>query len=547
MAKLSAFLKKRIIVRELLVSKLIFFFIITPFLSSCGGGGSSSGTDTPAGLTDEQIVASAADDQNRYAQTAISSTIDMFVTLTDGKKLIEDTFGNVNPTREDIKAYIESNPQAAETLSTRLDTLVGNVLLSTENLLAASEQMVEMERTINDKFETSGSTASSEIRPAQNLLLEAALVLTLLGLAFQLAKDDSNNINDAVIDSEEAAITGAYDGIDDTADAVKTIRNCENIGRIWSSEPEILQEHGKTIVSNGVTTAASEVSGQGGYKKVKFVIDVYSAINAVESTVNGIFGIQKCSGFENRDSEKLTPKIRTKLDVDYESLSPGEFYIGTPDETGTFHNIPPGQWTFVAFVDGHLRTVAGCIDVGADDPDPVEVSITPVPLASVGDLLESSDESPYQSSSCSDISECEEGYICYLGFCEPISDFPIGSTDYVGHWRIIEENTTSFDWVADTVMFENGRFISNVWTVMFENELQGTWSYSTPSNKLTLVRDNGSVVISGPVHWENEDDFWHTREMGIWTGHSEQSRFAWIKQNDDCQCTGATCPERCPD
>jgi hypothetical protein len=132
----------------------------------------------------------------------------------------------------------------------------------------------------------------------------------------------------------------------------------------------------------------------------------------------------------------------------------------------------------------------------------------------------------------------------------PQDNLPLGSSEYVGHWHVLQENTTSLLWYADTLMMDNGRFNLQLYFTgaTLGSVQRGNWTYSSRYNTLTLIGDDNSEIISGPIHWETENDFWQT---GTWAGMSEQKRFAWLKQedpdDDECPCDGPTCPTRCPD
>lgn len=125
------------------------------------------------------------------------------------------------------------------------------------------------------------------------------------------------------------------------------------------------------------------------------------------------------------------------------------------------------------------------------------------------------------------------------------------TSKYVGHWRVVEEFTTSNLWVADCNVMQSGALDCQeyLWGAEHGDRKTGMWSFD-PDSQYFVVRflNHLDAVCAGRVEWE-KDTF--GREAGFWVdgvwGVNVENRLAWLKQADDCECTGPTCPERCPE
>jgi hypothetical protein len=128
-------------------------------------------------------------------------------------------------------------------------------------------------------------------------------------------------------------------------------------------------------ISTGVTTVASWAAGVQEWKTIKFLIDAYSTYDSADS-IKEAFGIRRC----DQDADSFF--YRQIQDVDIDSLTPDDVYIGT-SQNGTFYNVPEGYWTFLLFEDGQMRKVSHCVDATGESP--MEEYVTLIPIEAIQD------------------------------------------------------------------------------------------------------------------------------------------------------------------
>jgi hypothetical protein len=156
----------------------------------------------------------------------------------------------------------------------------------------------------------------------------------------------------------------------------------ESLECIIKQWPTAAAEGVKATITTGVTTVGSWASGTAGYKKIKFLFDAYGTYDSADGVRKGI-GIRRCDQrAPNLAPDALYTGTRQLSDVTYEELTAEDIYIGT-SEAGMFHNVPEGDWTFLLFEDGYLRTETGCID--CKGPSPVDAHVTMIPLEALED------------------------------------------------------------------------------------------------------------------------------------------------------------------
>jgi uncharacterized protein (TIGR02145 family) len=393
----------RTLIQKFIVYHLVFFFILTPFLASCGGGGTSSDNNRPTALTEEEIVANAAEAQNRSAQTAISGAFDMANALDEGSNLIRNNFGTVTPTQEEIEDFVENNPDDSLDLLDQLETISEIVQSAAEQFNTSMEELISQENIIADYLNTDNDEATaSTYRKAQIwTVLGYGIALTFLGGAAAAAKGASDAIHECKDEDRELVIGGEYystQELSEECDPYPYDPRDPRVQRCMYWQVERLVCYTKkwwpatknavdATLSSAATTIVSLGAGTQGYKKVKFTADVASTAGNVQS-LHGATGIRSCQVNDSNQSQSLPSFSRQGMVIDYENMTAEDIYIGTPDETGTFHNVPPGEWTFIVFIDGHLRTVTGCVNTDVNETDTIEVEITPIPIDEIGDLLE---------------------------------------------------------------------------------------------------------------------------------------------------------------
>jgi hypothetical protein len=155
-------------------------------------------------------------------------------------------------------------------------------------------------------------------------------------------------------------------------------------------------------------------------------------------------------------------------------------------------------------------------------------------------------------------------------FIVPIVGDGESPNDLVGHWRVIQEDTTSLLWVADCQLETSGKIecVEYLWgapVLGYETKkIDPTLPDSAPDNTepdlekpIARVGEWGFIsstgyfivtfpgyhtaVCTGTIHWEEyQESFWVAGDWGTYP----EGRFAWI--NQDCECDRPTCPDRCP-
>jgi len=583
--------RNRSAIQKFVVYHLIFFFILTPFLASCGGSGDSSsstggGNDTPAGDNEIQLSTSQA---LPFAfieidHPDISANTERVVTFSmpDGTNLnVPAIMTEDGSLKVPIPPFLDIAQEAITSgmVQVSIDGVSSIKTLEIEGLpdmsgttpgIAAKEMMKLAIESLTDALqdmddiEVLSGVDTTDLEQSINqqiALLQDAVdeienneTLTIVSERHGTITLTSEQLH--VLDALIYAYISSFDR--ETNALTAQSRHMSQ----WSSEPsdnEVL-EHvrilgvkfkraisqidsgSKAFLASAGLLAAVTVAyiGVGSTLLVAFLGGVgYIVITGANS--EGIAALSSRLNPDDAEDYKFGDQLAEKAKSALQDLA-----LSVGGELNNIFDSIDLAKTAKDMYDGFRELTCG------DDTDPqplprnglsvrYQQAATDMDTIAFCELIQG----------CDNRSDCEDGYICYLGFCEPKSDFPPGSSDYFGHWHIIEEDTTSLYWFADTLMMDNGRYVMQVymWGTELGGQTRGSWSYSLTGYSLLLIADDGSELISGRVHWENENDFWQT---GTWAGSTEQKRFAWLKQDDeddeddDCPCDGPTCPTRCP-
>jgi hypothetical protein len=396
----------RVLQSRWIVYHLIFFFLLTPLLSSCGGGGGGNGassntddTDSPA--ADAVAVTQAADGQNQSAETMVNEAIAATAALSDGRDLIDLYFTSPTPTTSEIEAFVNSDTDAAIDLLAELRRLATEAQTAADALVAAVDELKAQEAVLAEVVAASPPLAlslSPAPSPPRGLVTGGLVILTLFGTAAAVGKGASDAMHAC---DNLPFCSDPWPSPTDTTQP--SFNDCmrwqaEYLGCVINKWPTAAAEGVKATITTGVTTVGSWASGTAGYKKIRFLFDAWGTYDSADGVRKGL-GIRRC---DQRDPNFAPNALNTRQlsETTFEELTAEDLYIGTGAQ-GMFHNVPPGEWTFLVFEDGYMRQETGCID--CTGPSPVETRLTLVPL----EALEDDDE---------------DGYSEYTGDCDDLDD-----------------------------------------------------------------------------------------------------------------------------
>jgi hypothetical protein len=356
--------------RKIIVYHLILFFIITPFLASCGSSGGTDGTNNTSG-TDP--VADTASDQNRSAKDAILGAVDLAIAIDSGRGLIEDFFGSMDPSQEEIKEFVENNLYEAANLIGQLEVLAADAQSGADEFNASIEELKRLENIIINSIgkDIDASVYTSRDARALGLVGSALVILTVIGAAAAAGKGAADAIH-------ECDYIVLCDPMPDTKDPKYgdcVVKITEKLACYITKWPRAAAEAITGTISTGVTTVASWAAGVQEWKTIKFLIDAYSTYDSADS-IKKAFGIRRC------DQDANSFMYRQIQEVDIDTLTPDDVYIGT-SENGTFYNVPEGYWTFLLLEDGQMRKVSHCVDATGESP--MEEHVTLIPIEAIQD------------------------------------------------------------------------------------------------------------------------------------------------------------------
>lgn len=283
-------------------------------LAACGGGGGGGGSDSSYTSSLDQNLRY----QNTEAATVSSKMAEFFQGYQTLKTAYESTGGNPD----------------ADTFNNIISQMENTLIPAMEAAAAAASNLDSAERSI-ESFARSASDGVARTGVASGVhsteqVLEGLLILA--GIAGAWA----------------TAANWARSEVDKCKDQDPTSKET------WQCLSNVMTEGGSIKVLEGAANAhpLNPLNNlpEGG---IKVGMDAYQTGGSLEA-IGTLFG-GKCENTGKRMAA-ASP---------YASNDPGSYYIGSTDGSGSFPNVPAGDWRFVFYKDGYARTESGCVTVSA--------------------------------------------------------------------------------------------------------------------------------------------------------------------------------------
>ena len=325
------------------MKKLIFLvlrvwlvaILMTGWTGCSGGGGSDS---TPNNTDNEDI--SYAESQNINVKKYVDSAVTLAKAFEEGNNLIAVSLGEdweyKEWTTDDLSLFLSN--EEIESLLAELKVLIKNdIVPAAGSLKEAADEIINAEENLN----LSSSLLDNNLIQPTSVVGGVLVVLTVFAFVAGAGK-------------------GAADAINETSDMPDSTieEKKDKLIAILMKWPEASAEAIKGVISTGVEEFAAWATGTAGLKKINVLIQILSAGHSV-GTVHDGMGIKRC---DDPESQELHNNLNMQA-IDTTNLSPDEIYIGRSDESGVFHNIPEGNWTFVTFQDGYIRGITECYEL----------------------------------------------------------------------------------------------------------------------------------------------------------------------------------------
>lgn len=356
---------------------LSLLVVLMMALSGCGGGGggddgTNESTESPG--TSVETRANVFSEQNDYASDSASDGYALFSALDEEIALIDQYLGTdwylKDWTEDDVRQKLSD--EQIDRLSDELAKIHNEkVLPAAEKVKISHKGIVDSEQKIQHYLSILNSMGIHQrVFVLDDFLIAGAILSVFMATGLAVADEAtkmkvSNAIDDAVEDAKEKV-----ERLTSNIDILQKIKRFSIKGAIAG-----VYATAEQLVFAGAASIAK------GYKafKIKFAIDAASVGKSIRDIV---IGVKKCYANMGDTEEK---SIHLNLFADTDDEAPSMFYVGTDDSQGVFHNVPEGNWTFVLFREGEVRSVSQCVNV---DHDNVEVSISMTPVTEELDSID---------------------------------------------------------------------------------------------------------------------------------------------------------------
>ena len=429
---------------------LLIGLAIVMFMA-CGGGDSN-----PA---ETEMNVYVKQNQSALESTPIAHAL--YKALDEEYQLIADVLGEGWEYTEWTEGHIESilSSEEVSQLAHQLATIHNEkVLPSAEAIKISLSEIIDSEQEIENLTRMLKTSRGLE-QASLTAMGWVAIAILSAALAVQVhtyeTADNVVTTQNPLVAAQEGNATALKDGLN-------------LLGHVYEFSEVAVPAATISLVADAATGGLSTLSKVSKVHHIKIIAESTNAVNTINTLTSTAIGINKCIEEESADSN-----ARAILAAVNDELEQEIVYMGKSDEEGTLHNILEGDWTFVIFNEGNIRTVTDCIDISGDQ-DTIEYQVDFTPIEEIEDS--SSDENDGDSATTSlayykptqaacesaggdwhnDIDECQvdwnEGMsICEMPSIEMWRDVIAGCGGILNEITINEENDTYEQCIKDSV------------------------------------------------------------------------------------------------
>ena len=367
----------------------LYAMLITLIVVACGGGG-GGGDIAGGGDTSKNVF----EEQNEYAQQTISYTYTFAKAMNEETELLTDALGEGweywEWTEDDIRSVLGEDE--IEHLADQVMTLYEQKIIPAAD---AAELSVEGLMSSEQKIQSLLNMVKSPQREFRFLGVgETVAVMTIAAIIAAAA---------AYLKKKRELLKGKTGG-------QRLVASLNGAGKLVGVTFEAgALSVGESVVLGGIAKTA-QISK---YGKLSAQIKGYSNVKTAAGT---IIGVKEC--ISNSEEQNKTPeRVLKALYDDIDDLD--IVYFGKSDDDGVFYNIPEGDWTFVVFEEGNVRSETECISI-IEGMNEIEVSMN-----TIDEMMEKLDIENDTDNVCTDSSSTYVWYVENL----PLKDVFVGTCE----------------------------------------------------------------------------------------------------------------------